>query len=491
MAGVLDSARFRTFIADGAGRVASTDVHAFVLGGHGDTMVPLPRYSHRRRRADHGAACRAERVEALVDRTRNGGAEIVALLKTGSAFYAPAASRGRDGRAILRDRQARPALRRLPRGRVRRRRATSSACPVVLGRGGLERVVEIDADRRRAGRVRQVGRGGPGAGGAPAGLTRPPAPRTSSQLTRRSRGPGPVGQGASGFPAAAVAARGGPAATGHAGTVDSGLVVTFASLPAMISFQFPATFAFAGLTVRWETLLGAAAVLVALLFAAAIARGTPLDLSAPADWPSPDPDDGPNHLRADDLLYMAVAALPGAVLGGRLGYALIHLDYYRANPSALVDITKGGLELSMGVVGGTITASIVAMLLGAPLGRWLHALAIPLLVLLGLVKFAMVFGGTGQGMPTDFSLATRYLGAGTVGLAGTRDRRRGRRRRWRRWRRSWPAASPGVLHGGRRLRGDATGRPSSLPSACGRSRGRSWRGRGATRRWRARCRQPS
>lgn len=192
-------------------------------------------------------------------------------------------------------------------------------------------------------------------------------------------------------------------------------MVTFASLPAMISFQFPATFAFAGLTVRWETLLGAAAVLVALLLAAAIARGTPLDLSAPADWPSPDPDDGPNHLRADDLLYLAVAALPGALLGGRLGYALIHLDYYRANPSALVDITKGGLELSMGVVGGTITASIAAILLGAPLGRWLHALAIPLLVLLGLVKFAMVFGGTGQGTPTDFSLATRYLGPGPWG----------------------------------------------------------------------------
>ena len=191
--------------------------------------------------------------------------------------------------------------------------------------------------------------------------------------------------------------------------------MTLASLPAMITFQFPATFALAGLTVRWETLLGAVAVLVALLLAAAMARRTPVDLSAPADWPSPDPDDGPNHLRTDDLLYLVVAALPGALLGGRLGYALIHLDYYGANPSALADINMGGLELSMGVVGGTITASIVVMLLGAPLGRWLHALAIPLLVLLGLVKFAMVFGGTGQGAPTDFSLATRYLGPGPWG----------------------------------------------------------------------------
>ena len=192
-------------------------------------------------------------------------------------------------------------------------------------------------------------------------------------------------------------------------------MVALASLPALITFQFPATFAVAGFSVRWETLLGAVAVLVALLLAATIARRTPLDLSAPADWPSPDPADGPNHLRADDLLYLALAALPGALLGGRLGYALIHLDYYQANPSALVDLTAGGLELSMGVVGGTVTASVAAVLLGAPLGRWLHALAIPLLVLLGLVKLAMVFGGTGQGAPADVSLATRYLGPGPWG----------------------------------------------------------------------------
>jgi prolipoprotein diacylglyceryltransferase len=184
----------------------------------------------------------------------------------------------------------------------------------------------------------------------------------------------------------------------------------------MISFAFPATFSLAGLVVRWETLAAAVAILVALVIAALIARGTPVDVSIPADSPSPDPDfDGPNHLRADDLLFIAVAALPGAVIGGRLGYAALHLAYYQANPGALLDYTKGGLELSMGVVGGTVTASIVAMLLGAPLGRWLHALAIPLLVLLGLLKLAMVLGGSGQGVPSDFSLATRYLGTGPWG----------------------------------------------------------------------------
>ena len=101
MAGVLDSARMRTFIAAAAGASAK-DVQAFVLGGHGDTMVPLVRHS------SVGGVPLAkvlpkEKVEKIVDRTRNGGAEIVALLKTGSAFYAPAAAAVEMAQAILRD----------------------------------------------------------------------------------------------------------------------------------------------------------------------------------------------------------------------------------------------------------------------------------------------------------------------------------------------------------------------------------------------------
>jgi prolipoprotein diacylglyceryltransferase len=184
----------------------------------------------------------------------------------------------------------------------------------------------------------------------------------------------------------------------------------------MITFEFPATFAVGGVAVRWETVVGAIGVLIALLAAAVIARWTPIDLDLDPDAPSSDPEiDGPNHLRADDLLYIAVATLPGAIVGGRIGYWLLHLDYYNANPAALLDYTKGGLELSMSVVGATITAAIVATLLGAPLGRWLHAMALPAVVLLGLIKFAMLFGGTGQGVPADFSLATRYIGEGPWG----------------------------------------------------------------------------
>ncbi|MCB0355409.1 MAG: malate dehydrogenase, partial [Bdellovibrionales bacterium] len=101
MAGVLDSARFRSFIAEETG-VSVKDIQAFVLGGHGDTMVPMPRH------CSIGGVpltefLSAEKIAALVDRTRNGGAEIVGLLKTGSAYYAPSASAVQMAEAILKD----------------------------------------------------------------------------------------------------------------------------------------------------------------------------------------------------------------------------------------------------------------------------------------------------------------------------------------------------------------------------------------------------
>ena len=188
------------------------------------------------------------------------------------------------------------------------------------------------------------------------------------------------------------------------------------SLPAVIELSFTPIVTVAGLAVRLETLAAAAAIVLALLLAALIARWTPVDLSLPPDAPSPDPeDDGPNRLRADDLLYITIAAFPGAVVGGRLGYGLLHLDYYSANPGALTDVAQGGLQLSLGAVGGIVTASIVAGLLGAPLGRWLHALTLPLLLLLALAKGAMILGGSGQGVPWSGDLATAYGGDGPWG----------------------------------------------------------------------------
>ncbi len=148
MAGVLDSARFRSFIAEELD-VSVRDIRAFVLGGHGDTMVPLPRYS-----TVGGVPITelmtAERIEQLVDRTRNGGAEVVALLKTGSAYYAPAASVVEMVEAILRDRR-----RVLPCAAYLRGEygidGLFVGVPVVLGNGGVEKVIEISlTDDERA-----------------------------------------------------------------------------------------------------------------------------------------------------------------------------------------------------------------------------------------------------------------------------------------------------------------------------------------------------
>jgi malate dehydrogenase len=141
MAGVLDSARYRTFIAEELG-VAVEDVHAFVLGGHGDTMVPLPRYSTVAG-IPLPALLAQNRIDAIVERTRNGGAEIVQLLKTGSAYYAPSAAIAEMVDAILLDKK-----RVLPCAAYLEGEYGISGIflgvPCVLGAGGLEKVIEIE-----------------------------------------------------------------------------------------------------------------------------------------------------------------------------------------------------------------------------------------------------------------------------------------------------------------------------------------------------------
>ena len=145
MAGVLDSARFRYFLAEEF-KVSVEDVTAFVLGGHGDTMVPLVRYS-----TVAGIPLpdlikmgwtTQEKLDAIVQRTRDGGAEIVALLKTGSAFYAPAASAIQMAESYLKDQR-----RLLPcAAHLTGQYGVSDlyvGVPVVIGQGGVEKVVEI------------------------------------------------------------------------------------------------------------------------------------------------------------------------------------------------------------------------------------------------------------------------------------------------------------------------------------------------------------
>jgi len=140
MAGVLDSARFRTFIAREL-NVSVENTHAFVLGGHGDTMVPLPRYS-----TVAGIPITElmpkDRVDALIERTRNGGAEIVGLLKTGSAFYAPASAAVEMAESILKDKK-----KILPCAvRLKGEYGISDlfiGVPVKLGTDGVEEIIEI------------------------------------------------------------------------------------------------------------------------------------------------------------------------------------------------------------------------------------------------------------------------------------------------------------------------------------------------------------
>lgn len=149
MAGILDSTRFRYFIAEKLG-VLPQDVMAMVLGGHGDTMVPLPRYT-----SVAGFPLTElldpETIEQLVQRTRTGGAEIVAYLKKGSAYYAPAASVAKMVEAMIKDEKRFVAASAYLRGEYGHRDIFLGV-PVLLGRNGVEKIYELElsADERDA-----------------------------------------------------------------------------------------------------------------------------------------------------------------------------------------------------------------------------------------------------------------------------------------------------------------------------------------------------
>ena len=149
MAGVLDSARFRAFISMEL-NVSVENTHAFVLGGHGDTMVPLPRYSTVAG-IPITELLSQERIDALVDRTRNGGAEIVGLLKTGSAYYAPASAAVEMAESIIKDKQKILPCAVFLQGEYGLKDLFIGV-PVKLGAGGVEEIIEITltADEKSA-----------------------------------------------------------------------------------------------------------------------------------------------------------------------------------------------------------------------------------------------------------------------------------------------------------------------------------------------------
>lgn len=167
---------------------------------------------------------------------------------------------------------------------------------------------------------------------------------------------------------------------------------------AVIAFDFDPLLRLADGAVRWETVAIAAGLFAALAIAGVAARGA--------------------RLRPDDLLFVVLGVVPGAVLGGRLGYVLLHPGFFLSEPGRILDPGTGSLELTLAVVGGTLTGSMVALLLDGRPGPWLHIAALPTLLALSLGKLATVLGGTGQGMPTSGEPATAYLGPGPWGSLG-------------------------------------------------------------------------
>ena len=165
---------------------------------------------------------------------------------------------------------------------------------------------------------------------------------------------------------------------------------------AVLTFQFdPFAHLFGDLTVRWGAIALVVVIVAALILAGILARA--------------------GGLRPDDVPLVAVGIVPGAVIGGRIGYFLVHAGFYGSAPDQLLDPSIGGLDLGLAVVGGFLTGCYVASLLGASIGRWLHLAAAPVLFALGAGKLTMVLTGSGQGVPSFGDWATAYLGPGPWG----------------------------------------------------------------------------
>jgi prolipoprotein diacylglyceryltransferase len=165
---------------------------------------------------------------------------------------------------------------------------------------------------------------------------------------------------------------------------------------AVLTFDFdPFAHPFGDLIVRWAVIALVVVIVVALVLAGILARA--------------------GGLRPDDVAFVAVGIVPGAVIGGRLGYFIVHAGYYGSAPERLLDPSIGGMDLGLAVVGGFLTGCYVASLLGASVGRWLHLAAAPVLFALGAGKLTMVLAGSGQGVPSVADWATAYLGPGPWG----------------------------------------------------------------------------
>lgn len=163
-------------------------------------------------------------------------------------------------------------------------------------------------------------------------------------------------------------------------------------MPAVIELTFDPFLHIGDLAIRWQT--------VELTFAllAAIAVGT---LTTPR-----------RRFFRDGMTVILAGIVPGAAVGGRVVHVLVYWDAYMANPAQIFNPFVGSLSLTGAVLGGTITATFLARVMGPPIGRWLDAAAIPLLIAVGFGKLAQLLGGSGQGLPFDGPWAVAFLGDG-------------------------------------------------------------------------------
>jgi prolipoprotein diacylglyceryltransferase len=164
--------------------------------------------------------------------------------------------------------------------------------------------------------------------------------------------------------------------------------------PGAIEIWFDPLIVLGPVTVSWQAVGVVVSVLLALSVAALIGGRH----AAPA--------------RVDDLAYIALAIIPGAVIGGRLVHAVVFWPAYSGESVRLLDPELGSLSLLGAVLGGTLTGGYVARLLGGSVGRWAMAASLPTLLALGLGKIAQFLAGSGQGLPSDVSWAVAFMGSG-------------------------------------------------------------------------------
>ena len=170
-------------------------------------------------------------------------------------------------------------------------------------------------------------------------------------------------------------------------------------MTAVVTLAFDPTVAVGPFVVRWETLALAAALFVALVAFAAFARLGARGTSG-------------SRLRLDDLFFLAMAAVPGAIVGGRAVIALVHVDYYSVHPGALVDPSQGSLSLLGAVLGGTVTAAYMARLLEVRARRWLDAAACRCLSRSASGKWGTSSAAGGQGLPWAWQKCLAFAGPG-------------------------------------------------------------------------------